>query len=115
MRQAANFRNYGKNKRALLRAVLFCVCLLLAALFALSAAYLAAEANHEHDDSGRGGECAGCVLIQAAQNVLKDFSAADAVAASAAAAVFCVIFIIGGIARALNFGTLISLKVRLNN
>jgi hypothetical protein len=105
----------GRGRGRSVRLTALFACVLFAAAMLLSFAYILTHANHTHDHDGPCGDCAACMCIQAAVNLLKTLSAAVAFAA----------IVFGGLcglpcsikAPAPNLGvyTLVSCHVRLNN
>jgi hypothetical protein len=91
------------------------LCILFFATLLLSSGYINAHADHTHDHDGHGGDCATCLHIQFAENLLNSLSTAVAATATALGG----LFFLFALAKAggMRFGcpTLVSQKVRLNN
>lgn len=106
----------GTGKRTpVIRFIALAIFVCIVATSLLSGAFILTHADHEHDHNGPGDTCATCAQLAAAENILKQLSAALAVASVAITGTFALVSHLCGAAPRLTSYTLVGLKVRLNN
>lgn len=106
----------GADKKA--SAIRFIAMALLACLISvtvLSGLFLVTQTNHEHDHNGPAGTCATCAHIATTENILKQLSAALAVAGIAVGGSFALISHLKAIFSEPVSFTPVLLNVRQNN
>lgn len=105
----------SKRKQSALRITALALCVSILMVFFLSTAFIFTNANHEHDHSGPNGSCATCIHIASAENLLKQLSTAIISASFIIGSLFGILFLLNPTTNGVDFFTLVSLKVRMNN
>ena len=102
-----------KGTKKIIVALIFIIGVIVAPF--LSETFILLHSDHEHDSNGTDGDCFVCAQIHNMGNILKMFGITAGNALPAASGLFAVSAVSLSVLLGINFLTLISLKIRMNN
>ena len=104
-----------EEKPAILRFIAMAVLTVIVVGFVLSSGFIFTNTNHDHDHNGLNGTCFICTQIAAAEEMLRQFSAALVMAGMAVIGISYFISFFKAVLFKPSSLSLIELKIRLNN